>query len=220
MGDRLADEQERLAKVVQIRDLSGLSISTVVGSAPIMGRITAVMTNSLDAYPETIRTVFVINAPSGFELFWALVSPLMSQRTQDKVKFVDLERAREIVAVAGNGFLEALGRLRAVSTNAQDHLDIAAGASAYGLARVAEGSSSKWSFFIDPEDTDFNFSVVFFPDDPKASSFDIPSSDCLLGCVSGSFDSEESGVLWATWSNTYWLYSKAIKDIKGFVVLQ
>jgi len=231
--DRLSEESQKVCKVFQIRDLSGLSLIKVTGNAFILNRMKAIMETSRTVYPENVRKVVLLNAPTGFDMLWSLLKPVMSQRMQNKVLFLSTAKIGELVALAGPKTLEVLSNLRGDLAHpgldgADIFVDIVAGDAAYALVRLAQGSSAEWSFFVGPEELDIDFSAVFFPDascesataDPAvASSVCAHDLERVTGAVSGSFHAEASGVLWVTWSNEHsWFRGKRIEGIHGLEI--
>merc|ERR1712224_403093 len=104
--DRRTDEQDKLVKVVQLRDLSCLGVAKLAGNAMMMNRLRKIVNNSLVAYPETLQQVLLLNAPSAFSGVWNIVSPLLNARVQSKVKFLHPGNLQEIIDAAGLASIE------------------------------------------------------------------------------------------------------------------
>ncbi|KAL6734389.1 hypothetical protein Aduo_004933 [Ancylostoma duodenale] len=83
--NELEAETGKQASVIYILDLDGLKfdaslLSIVTGPYRILWA--SVYTN----YPEWISQMFIVNAPSFMSLIWKAVSPLIPERTRNKVK--------------------------------------------------------------------------------------------------------------------------------------
>lgn len=213
--DARSEEQHRIAKVVQVRDLSGLGLASLVSNATMMHRLKTIVSASLTSYPETLRTVIILNAPSTFGTVWSIVSPLLDERVQAKVKFLELESVQDIIDVAGLAAVEILGRLRGRS--ALESIDIVAGDIAYGCYSLKAGQALDWTFTV--VDMDIEFSLVFFPRSPGSASKPVVAAARVCGSQSGQYVADDAGFLWATWSNQHsWINPKTIAAISGFCV--
>ncbi|CAK0840607.1 unnamed protein product [Prorocentrum cordatum] len=84
--DRMSEEQGRLVMVVQVRDLSGMAIMSLLSNARLIGQLQSVIKNGMDAYPECSKNTVLLNAPSSFEALMALVRPITSARAQARAQ--------------------------------------------------------------------------------------------------------------------------------------
>ncbi|PIO76523.1 CRAL/TRIO domain protein [Teladorsagia circumcincta] len=69
-----------------IFDLDGLSMSQLDVQA--MKVVTTMLAQLQEMFPDVIRKVFVINAPSFIQLLWGMVSPCLAKQTQQKIKIL------------------------------------------------------------------------------------------------------------------------------------
>lgn len=214
--DKISEESGKLAKVVQVRDLSALGLVMIISNALMISRIQQIMKNSLSCYPETLRRVLLLDAPTGFATLWALLSPLLNERVQSKIRFLSIADICEIVDLAGASCIEELAGLRG-PRGIEDSLEIAAGGTAYGWTRVEEGSRLEWRFVV--KDMDISFHLWFFSFEAHVTPKEVQSAERLCGAVTGDFEAECGGLLWATWSNQYsWMNGKSIEEISGFTL--
>mmetsp|Transcript_40937 Transcript_40937/g.65389 ORF Transcript_40937/g.65389 Transcript_40937/m.65389 type:complete len:260 (+) Transcript_40937:2-781(+) len=115
--DELSSEKQRLIKVVQIRDLRGLTPSfymSIVRNARLLGRIKTVISTSMKGHPESIDTSWLLNVPGFFPAIWGLFSPLMNDNMRSKIRIVAFPHDPQIlVDVGGLDVLLAMTQLSA-----------------------------------------------------------------------------------------------------------
>jgi len=222
--DRMSEEQGRLVMVVQVRDLSGMAIMSLLSNARLIGQLQSVIKNGMDAYPECSKNTVLLNAPSSFEALMALVRPITSARAQAKLKSVGLGQMEEMLALGGPESLRVLGRLRSDAGAAVSSAEVAAGSSAAGVLRVGAGEDVGWSFAVDAGSADIGlatptlgFSVRFFPDAADSPAVEAKAYEDVSGKVSGEFLAREPGTLWAVWSNEQsWIQGVLLEELCGF----
>eukprot|EP00732_Lithocolla_globosa_P005100 Lithocolla_globosa_v1_NODE_5047_length_1314_cov_8.469420.p1 type:complete len:263 gc:universal NODE_5047_length_1314_cov_8.469420:921-133(-) len=94
---------KKLVKVTGIRDLTGLNYELAM-NVTVLGTLKGALSQTLASYPEVLAKGFVVGAPGFFTFVWAMISPVLNQRTKDK-----------IAIFGSSGFQEEL--LRVVSAN-------------------------------------------------------------------------------------------------------
>eukprot|EP00929_Paragymnodinium_shiwhaense_P042890 TRINITY_DN22129_c0_g1_i2.p1 TRINITY_DN22129_c0_g1~~TRINITY_DN22129_c0_g1_i2.p1 ORF type:complete len:356 (+),score=96.08 TRINITY_DN22129_c0_g1_i2:86-1153(+) len=212
--DRRSEELQRLAKVVQIRDLSKLVLQSILGNVRLIGRLQRLMRVSLGSYPETIGKVVLLSPPMGFEALYALLTPLMSERVREKVLVFGVDKIVELFKLVGCDGLVRLAKLRSIG----NACDVAAGYSAVGYAPVKAGEKLEWSFAVAPSGLDIGFKLQFLPAAAGSSILDLQPLKMVDGACSGSYEAEADGILWCTWSNEHsWLRGKRIEVAQGLL---
>jgi len=116
---------EHTDRISVILDLSGIGISVLADMKAISFLKTLASTDQ-QYYPENMRRLFVINAPSVFTGLWKIVKPLLDERTQRKVQvlgkdyltvmqeFISIDQIPE--CVGGQGKLTVLSHDTAAYT--------------------------------------------------------------------------------------------------------
>jgi hypothetical protein len=84
---------------VSIFDLSGLGMSVLHKGMTDVFKSTLKLTQ--DYYPETMDQCFIVNAPTVFTACWAVVKPLLAERTVQKVKFLGKDFKSSLVKNLG-----------------------------------------------------------------------------------------------------------------------
>ncbi|VDK60929.1 unnamed protein product [Cylicostephanus goldi] len=69
-----------------IFDLDGLSFAQVDMQA--MKVVTTMLTQLQEMFPDVIRKIFVINAPSFIQILWGMISPCLAKQTQQKIRIL------------------------------------------------------------------------------------------------------------------------------------
>jgi len=206
--DRLSAERGSLARVVQIRDLSGFSVTGLLRDRTIMARLREVLRVANLAYPETVSRIILLNLPAGFNLLWAALQPLLNARVRKKFRFLSSEDpVAELAALAGNRSLQALARARhralGISDTQSVGLEICAGMSEYACQRMESGDSVQWGFEVSPKagSSGLQFSVVFFADADCSQPKHVRTAVAAKDGAVGTYCTAEPGLLWLTWSN-------------------
>jgi hypothetical protein len=149
--DRLSQEQGAMVRLVSIFDLSGLGVSVLhKGMMDVIKRMLKV---TQDYYPETMDQCFVINAPTVFSACWAVVKPLLAERTVKKVKILGKDYAPNLTSELGSHCIPSLYG----GTNPQSLYDtseqnglvftervVERGAVAYVYKTVPPGARVRW----------------------------------------------------------------------------
>lgn len=69
-----------------IIDLDGLSLESLDWTA--LKCVNQMLAKLQEIYPDVLRKLYVIRAPSFIQLIWAAVSPCLAKQTQQKVEFL------------------------------------------------------------------------------------------------------------------------------------
>eukprot|EP01062_Namystynia_karyoxenos_P056084 TRINITY_DN4703_c0_g1_i2.p1 TRINITY_DN4703_c0_g1~~TRINITY_DN4703_c0_g1_i2.p1 ORF type:complete len:415 (+),score=85.70 TRINITY_DN4703_c0_g1_i2:124-1368(+) len=79
--------ERRMAKVIEIRDITGVNVTHLaLQAAGMMGRVKGVVSVVQEYYPEVIDRIIVFNAPSSFAGLWSVISSVMNPRMRRKVR--------------------------------------------------------------------------------------------------------------------------------------
>jgi len=92
----------RVSKHVYILDLAGLDV-TKHFSSTMQKKMRPVMKMSADMYPETLWTVWLINAPAAFRFVWAVVRGWLDPVIRAKVRMFGSVKAKWQAAMAECG---------------------------------------------------------------------------------------------------------------------
>merc|ERR1719343_1976921 len=165
--DQISERTGRLARTMQVRDLAGMSIQNVLKNRVVMARLRKVLSTVNTAFPECVNKIVLMNVPSGFNLLWAALRPLINARIAEKVKFCDgaayLQEVRDLLGIPG---LEALVRARHQApdgTIPAEGLEVIPGGKEYLCQRLTAGQEARWNFEV-PRDTGaLQFKVDFVP---------------------------------------------------------
>lgn len=210
--DRRSLENRSLCKVIQVRDLAGLSISKIMRDTSTMRRLGEVLKVVNLAYPETLQKLIVINAPAGFNLFWAAVQPMLNARIRSKFYFAGANFAEELHAIGGTGVLEGLARARQHRwKDPRGSLKVMAGETEYACSRALPGEEIRWKLAVGPEGDALTFTQQFFEDGGKATASQTQS---VSGLCSGSHHATSGGVLWLTWTNSSWGSERQLQNLE------
>ncbi|CAL8125535.1 unnamed protein product [Orchesella dallaii] len=90
--------EDHMKQLVGIADLEGFSLRQVTSYDVVEAAIRCL--KGFDAnYPETIKTIVIVNAPWAFQLMWKVIRPFLSERTQSKLAFIggNKEKWREAI---------------------------------------------------------------------------------------------------------------------------
>lgn len=207
----LSNERGHLIKVLQVRDLTGLSIAKVVRDTMALHRLSSVLKVVTLAYPETVHKAVLCRLPSSFSMLWALISPLLNARTKSKIIFTSAESfPRELATAGGCNALEALARARG-DFDSGDCAELLAGEVAYTTRRAKARQRIAWAFDVSPAGEQVELSVFFCPDCPSPELQEVDNSD---EDQSGSFDAPVDGLIWFCFSNeASWMRSKQVANL-------
>ena len=78
--------EKRLVRFLSVIDLKGLSMKHTTAKAREIGRIIVRLVQ--DNYPEMVGKVLIINAPMIFRGVWAVLKPLLAERTVKKISIL------------------------------------------------------------------------------------------------------------------------------------
>mmetsp|Transcript_108174 Transcript_108174/g.316313 ORF Transcript_108174/g.316313 Transcript_108174/m.316313 type:complete len:523 (-) Transcript_108174:238-1806(-) len=200
--DELSKLDDRLVKVVQIRDLRGFSASLYMSlvACGALRRLQSIILGSMSAHPESIDQVVMLNAPRAFNSLWALIEPVLNDRMRRKFRFLPHPHdPREVFDVGGASALLSLSSLAApdlpcpgsgaTAVAAGDFLDLA--------VRVPAGCAVRWQWSGDLE-----FSAISFAESPATAEPLMLQSPVRLASASGSHVPNCSSVVLLRWSNT------------------
>ncbi|ODN04832.1 SEC14-like protein 2 [Orchesella cincta] len=85
--------KDHLTQLVGIADLEGFSLRQVTSYDVVEAAIRCL--KAFDAnYPESIKTVVIVNAPWAFQLMWKLIRPFLSEQTQSKLSFLGANKEK------------------------------------------------------------------------------------------------------------------------------
>jgi len=209
--DRASELSGQLRQVIQVRDLSGLSVTGVLRNHAVMGRLQQVMKVGNLAYPETLKKMVLLNLPAGFGLLWRALKPLLNPRTLNKFVFLSSEDPiSELVKIGGSRLPEALVRARQVTYPACRRFEIHSGSTEYACLRLPTGGEAKWSF-RQRAGHGLQFSVRYYTDDHHLSIEEVQAPRTCTGSMRGKFVAERSGLLWLTWVNPGGWTSRSVR---------
>jgi len=106
-------QQGRMVRFIQIRDLGRLSLTQLQGAN--MGLVRKIIGSGLNNYPEVGSKAYFINTPSFFNIVWAIVQPMLSEKARAKTCFLSgkpHEVASELLKQARPPAIECLTRLQ------------------------------------------------------------------------------------------------------------
>ncbi|CAG7832599.1 unnamed protein product [Allacma fusca] len=89
MKGRLTSEGVPVTQFTCIFDMDQLGMKTV-GSFMVIRLIKEVIEHFEDHYPETFRQCFIINSSRIFQMLFAIVKPLLSRRTYEKIQILTI----------------------------------------------------------------------------------------------------------------------------------
>jgi hypothetical protein len=93
--DAMSEERQRLVRALIIQDLHGLSMKHIAsGPRRFIKMFINIMSNN---FPEIMYKICVINAPWAFTAAWALVKPLLPERTVKKVVICGADYKSELL---------------------------------------------------------------------------------------------------------------------------
>lgn len=223
--DRLSEQKQQLIKVIQVRDLGGVSVTAFVRDAAKLRRFGAVLNMVNLAYPETLERIIVFNLPSGFSLLWSAIRPLLNARVQQKFIFISngpIELAKELVAIAGFQALEALAETsRRYAQTISQELVVRPGACEYAIYKVHPGSAVTWNFQVLPSATTLDFTALLVSQIVDATGkpmVNLCQKISAKHSAAGRFGpSKFEGMLFFIWHNDSWTQSR---QVHGFTVDQ
>lgn len=218
--DQWSEQHNRLIKVVQVRDLSGLSITRILRDALVMKRLTNMLNLLNTSYPESLYKLVLLNMPGAFNLLWSAVSPLLNARIRSKVNFISggpFDFPRELLALAGPRVLPALAR--AAREEKEDERQLGPGHSSFVCCEVPAGYATTWFFKVSPPSATLRFSVLFVElrsDDTMHLTEDVVAPSLVRQTVSGSFAPPKGGrgLLWLTWQNESWAQDQCLSSLQ------
>eukprot|EP00397_Hematodinium_sp_SG-2012_P007771 GEMP01007821.1.p1 GENE.GEMP01007821.1~~GEMP01007821.1.p1 ORF type:complete len:646 (+),score=127.25 GEMP01007821.1:140-2077(+) len=84
---------------MNIMDLKGLSFASATNS--VVRKVSSQLVQiPQDHYPETMGALYVVNAPRVFSFAWSAIKPMLNERTQSKIKFVNSITERDNALLA------------------------------------------------------------------------------------------------------------------------
>jgi len=154
--DDRSKAQQRLVKVVQIRDLRGFNASLYLSlvSSGVIKRLQNIIVGSMAAHPESIHKVVMLNMPRAFNSVWALMKPLLTDRMRKKFYFLSHPHdPRALCEVVGAEALLSLAKLSAPTSPCPGAADAKVASEDFlELAlRVPAGKQVRWHFSASAE---------------------------------------------------------------------
>mmetsp|Transcript_54719 Transcript_54719/g.97174 ORF Transcript_54719/g.97174 Transcript_54719/m.97174 type:complete len:494 (+) Transcript_54719:47-1528(+) len=203
--DEMSVKQQRLIKVVQIRDLKGLTASfyfSIVRNARLLARIKTVIKTSMGGHPESIDTAWLLNVPRFFPTVYALFSSLLNDNMKRKLRIVPFPHNLQVlVDVGGLDVLLAMTRLAAetlscpgsgrTSVEAGNFLDLA--------VRMSAGNELRWDWNA----SDLEFSVTEFAEPTEAAESSNVVAAARMDMHSGIHVARRNSVCVFRWSNIH-----------------
>lgn len=95
-----SQETGRLMKVIQIRDLGKTGLH-MLKRTDMLRTSQALVTESQGSYPETLRRLIFVNTPSFFHVAHGLFSPLLSQKTLDRIQVFGEDYLQDLIDLVG-----------------------------------------------------------------------------------------------------------------------
>ncbi|CEO96221.1 hypothetical protein PBRA_004892 [Plasmodiophora brassicae] len=166
-------ERGVVVRMTRIIDIQGLSMKHLTTLLPTLRRSMAVAQAN---FVEHMARAIVINAPSMFNYIWAIVKPLLNERTQQKVIIVGSDyRATLLKYIAPDQLPECYGgTCKRVPFTHFDHdagfenSVVAAGGSVQKTIDVGPGMLLEWA--VRSADKDIGLDVRFVCNDNAANS--------------------------------------------------
>jgi len=204
-----------------VQDLAGLGWKHFY--MPALGKIRITVEIDQAHYPESLRKMYIVNAPSIFNTFWKLISPWLDKRTVSKIEvcgsnYLEL-LAKEmdpsiIPSYLGGPCIEAdftgggvwPGSLYQVSSdkfNCSTLVTIAPRDLCEVLSKVEhEGSVIGWKFSISKHDIAFG---LYFqkPDNSREEVVKMTRFDSREGTIEGSITVMNTGTYVFLWDNSF-----------------
>eukprot|EP00928_Gymnodinium_smaydae_P091978 TRINITY_DN75751_c0_g1_i1.p1 TRINITY_DN75751_c0_g1~~TRINITY_DN75751_c0_g1_i1.p1 ORF type:complete len:459 (-),score=37.12 TRINITY_DN75751_c0_g1_i1:266-1642(-) len=204
---------DRLIKVVQIRDMRGLTRSfcmAMLRNVRILSRLKLVIDTSMNAHPESINTLWFLNVPGFFPPLWAKYSYFMNEHMARKVRMIPFPHdPRILVEIGGLATLLSISRLAAegLPCPGSSTTQVPAGSFVDLAVQLKAGDKLRWDW----TGADVPFALMEFKEICEGvGSCDIVSSE-LLGSHSGVHFAASSSVCLFRWSNVRsWRGSKRI----------
>jgi len=212
--DRMSVQKGRLLKVIDVLDMTGLSVVSLMRDGRILARLGKLINFSTVAHPETRLKTFVLNPPSSFSALMTWASPLLNARMKGKIKVCHGDNIAAVLAeYAGPQALDALARARMDVCPGATVLRLDVGEICHASAWVKPGDLATWSFQVFPESMHVGFSVQFFG--LESSMRTVSRRTQVSGSVSGSMRAREAGLIWFTWSNKHsWATKKRVGNLR------
>ncbi|CAK9046039.1 unnamed protein product [Durusdinium trenchii] len=219
--DHRSEETGRLVKMIQVRDLKGFNITEVLWNPAAMKRFVDAAAILETAYPETLAQMIIVNPPSGFNLLWMAMQPMLSQRMREKIKEKFLlisdgvfQFPQLLAVITGTA---ALKGLTDSGSNGVGLGTFSPGQSRFRYRVLPPGGQAQWSFQIGPGGS-LQLQVIIFEFEDGRSSpviHQVFPMQAVSGAVSGHCGPLGlSGLLWFTWYNDSWTSTMQVKDLK------
>ncbi|KAG8465243.1 hypothetical protein KFE25_012606 [Diacronema lutheri] len=112
--DELSVETGKLVQSVQVKDLHGLGLAALREPSAIK-TLQEIITTCTSMYPESLATLYIINAPFFFPMAWSVVSTFVSERTKKKIHVLGTDYAQVLREDVGAGVLDVIEQLHALS---------------------------------------------------------------------------------------------------------
>jgi hypothetical protein len=92
MRGRFTQEGAPVTQLTCILDMDQLGMRTV-GSLGVISFLKQIITHFESNYPEILRRCYIINSTRIFQILFAIIKPLLSRRTYEKVQILTIEAA-------------------------------------------------------------------------------------------------------------------------------
>jgi len=210
------------AATVFIQDLSGLAMSHLTG--PTYNMVHVFTTCDSNYYPETVRRVYLINAPSVFTVGWKIAKKLIDPTTLEKVVILGTNFKDELRKVippeslpieyggeldyrpsGGGSIKEVKGAMtKLFRQEVSTHYSV--------TLFVNEGSNIGWQFRT--KHYDIAFGVLYSPSEggEKETIHEVKREDSHKSLIEGLKRVEKKGYYTLSWDNSYsWSRAKFLK---------
>jgi len=201
--------------IIFIEDLNGLSWHHWY--TPAISVMKAVSEIDTNYYPNAVRTLYVINAPSIFTWMWKLVKPWLDPNTANSLCILGSDYyevlAKEIppenfpkeyggLCECPGGCLPKAGPVGGLTGDDTVHANVPRHDSLKVSFIVEAGNELKWEFAT--QDYDISFSVLYENEDGKQYEVvPLQRFNSHLSKVTGAYTALKSGTYLLNWDNTY-----------------
>lgn len=109
--ERLSVERNSLLRISLVCDLTGLGAGHLRGCG--VGLLRRMLKVTQDNYPESMDKCFLVNSPKAFTIIWAMIAPLLAERTVKKVQVLGGSYQKKLLeAIAPEHLPVSLGGTR------------------------------------------------------------------------------------------------------------
>ena len=173
--DAQSRKLNRLIRTFTIKDLRGLGLKHA--HQPTLALLHRAIKIGTENYPEMLEKLLIINAPSIFNMIWAIVRPMINQNTIEKIGIFGVSGYQDIIKqhfdlklvpiIVGGSCISCVGGCikncpgSGANADGSQTLEIAAGTKYEMSVELAALNELKWSFVS--KDYDVPFTVTFQP---------------------------------------------------------